>query len=147
MRYLGLDLGTKTLGISVSDKDNMMALPVKTICFPENDYRACLKELKSIIEEKNITELVLGLPKNMNNSIGFAGERSYKFKELLEEEFKLKVHLVDERLSTVEAEKILITSNNSRKKRKKVIDNVASSLILDTFLKGRRKEFEQKKEL
>lgn len=136
MRYLGLDLGTKTLGISVSDKTNTIASPLKTIRFKENDYESVIPELKMIVLEKGITDFVLGLPKNMNNSLGFASERSMTFKKLLEDNFFLPVHLVDERLTTVEAEHILLMNDTSRKKRKKVIDNVASSLILDTYLKG-----------
>lgn len=136
MRYLGLDLGTRTLGISVSDKTNTIASPLKTIRFKENDYESVMPELKSIVLEKGITDFVLGLPKNMNNSLGFASERSMTFKKLLEDNFFLPVHLVDERLTTVEAEHILLMNDTSRKKRKKVIDNVASSLILDTYLKG-----------
>ncbi len=136
MRYLGLDLGTRTLGISVSDKTNTIASPLKTIRFKESDYESVIPELKSIVLEKGITDFVLGLPKNMNNSLGFASERSMTFKKLLEDNFFLPVHLVDERLTTVEAEHILLMNDTSRKKRKKVIDNVASSLILDTYLKG-----------
>ena len=142
MRYLGLDLGTKTLGLSLSDKTNTLASPYETLYFKEQDYSSVLASLEKIVKEKEITDFVLGLPKNMNNSLGFASERSLEFKKILEEYFSLPVHLVDERLSTVEAEKILLLSDKSRKKRKKVIDNVASSLILDTFLKGRKKENE-----
>ena len=142
MRYLGLDLGTKTLGLSLSDKTNIIATPYETIHFNENEYASVLKSLEKIVKEKEITDFVLGLPKNMNNSLGFASERSLEFKKILEEYFSLPVHLVDERLSTIEAEKILLLSDKSRKKRKKVIDNVASSLILETFLKGRKNENE-----
>ncbi len=142
MRYLGLDLGTKTLGLSLSDKTNTLATPYMTIHFENQDYSSVLVNLEKIVKEKEITDFVLGLPKNMNNSLGFASERSLNFKKILEEHFLLPVHLVDERLSTVEAEKILLLSDKSRKKRKKVIDNVASSLILETFLKGRKKENE-----
>ncbi len=137
MRFLGLDVGTKTLGISVSDPMNTMAIPLKTLHYQEECYQDCFLELGQIIKDKNITDLVVGLPKNMDNSLGFAAERSLKFKELVEKEFSLPVYLVDERLSTIEAEKILIASNKKRKQRKKVIDNVASSLILDTFLRER----------
>ena len=137
MRFLGLDLGTRTLGIAVSDRTNTIASPLKTIRFKESEYTSVIPELKSIVMEKGITDFVLGLPKNMNNSLGFASERSLNFKKLLEDNFALPVHLVDERLTTVEAENILLMSDHSRKKRKKVIDNVASSLILDTYLKGR----------
>ena len=85
MRYLGLDLGTKTLGLSVSDKTNTIASPYKTLHFKENEYTSVLQELKKIVEEKEITAFVLGLPKNMNNSLGFASERSLNFKKILEE--------------------------------------------------------------
>lgn len=138
MRLLGLDLGTKTLGISISDKTNSLATPLKTIHFSESQYESVLKELEEIVKEKEITDFVLGLPKNMNNSLGFAAQRSQKFKELLTETFSMPVHLIDERLTTIEAEKILISTNKSRKKRKKVIDNVASSLILETYLEKER---------
>lgn len=138
MRYLGLDLGTKSLGIAISDKTNTIATPMKTIFFNEFDYQSVIPKLKEIVTEKNITAFVLGLPKNMNNSLGYAAERSYKFSELLKENFLLPVYFIDERLSTTEAEKILITGNKTRKKRKKVIDNVASSLILETYLKKER---------
>ena len=135
MRYLGLDLGTKTLGISVSDKTNTIETPLVTKRFNENDYKSVLDDLEAIVKEKQITDFVLGLPKNMNNSLGFAAERSENFARLLDERFHLPVHFVDERLTTVEAENILLMGDKSRKKRKKVIDNVASSLILETYLK------------
>ena len=135
MRYLGLDLGTKSLGISVSDMTNTFSLPVKTLNFKEEDYKSVIPELRNIVEEKHITDFVLGLPKNMNNTCGFASDRTMNFKEILENEFSMPVHLVDERLTTKEAENILLMNDMSRKKRKKVIDNVASSLILETYLK------------
>ena len=134
MRYLGLDLGTKSLGVSVSDITNTFALPLITLHFKDEDYEGVLDSLQKIVEEKHITDFVLGLPKNMNNSCGFASDRSTRFKELLEKRFSLPVHLVDERLTTRQAENILLAGDMSRKKRKKVIDNVASSLILETYL-------------
>ena len=144
MRYIGLDLGTKTLGISLSDRTNTIASPYKTLTFKSEMYESVIPELKKIIGEKEITDLVLGLPKNMNNSCGFAAQRSEEFKKLLEYNLKIPVHLVDERLSSVEAEKILIHSDLSRIKRKKVVDNVASALILETYLKERRIKDERK---
>ena len=135
MRCLGLDLGTRTLGIAISDKTNFIASPLKTIRWDGEDYNLLFVELDNIIEVNNITDLVLGLPKNMNNTLGFASERSMKFKEALENRYSLPVTLIDERLSTVEAENYLISADVSRKKRKKVIDGVAASLILDTYLK------------
>lgn len=135
MRCLGLDLGTRTLGIAISDKTNFIASPLKTIRWDGEDYNLLFVELDNIIKDNNITDLVLGLPKNMNNTLGFASERSMKFKEALEKRYGMSVTLIDERLSTVEAENYLISADMSRKKRKKVIDGVAASLILDTYLK------------
>jgi len=135
MRCLGLDLGTKTLGLAISDKSNIIASPLKVLRYNNDDYNELFKELDIIIKQNDITTLVLGLPKNMNNSLGFAAERSMKFKTALEERYKLPVELVDERLSTVEAENYLLNADVSRQKRKKVIDGIAASIILDTYLK------------
>ena len=135
MRCLGLDLGTKTLGLALSDKTNTIASPYKVLRYDGDNYELLFKDLDTIITDNNITNLVLGLPKNMNNSLGFASERSLKFKEALESRYNLEVTLVDERLSTVEATNYLLEADLSRKKRKKVIDGVAASIILDTYLK------------
>ena len=135
MRCLGLDLGTRTCGLAMSDKTNFIASPFKTLKWDGENYDLLFAELDNIIKDYNITDLVLGLPKNMNNTLGFASERSLKFKEALEDRYALKVVLIDERLTTVEAENYLISADMSRKNRKKVIDGVAASLILDTYLK------------
>lgn len=134
MRVLGLDLGTKTLGVAISDKTNTLASPLKTIVY--RNYEELIDELKTIINDNQITDLVLGLPKNMNNSMGFASDRSMAFYELLKNNFDLNIHLQDERLSTVEAEKILINNGSMRRnKRKEVIDSVAAMIILENYLK------------
>ncbi len=138
MRYLGLDLGTKSLGLAISDRTNMIATPLKTLTFQNEDYESIIKDLKEIIEEKEITELILGFPKNMDNSCGFATERSLKFKKILENKISIPVYLMDERLSSKEAENILLSTGLRREKRKKVVDNVAAAIILDTYLKERR---------
>ncbi|MBO4600640.1 MAG: Holliday junction resolvase RuvX [Bacilli bacterium] len=137
MRYLGLDLGTKTLGVAITDKSNILASPFKTIRFNFEDYNAPIGELREIIEKNNITEIVLGNPINMDGSKGFASERSMKFKVILENEFNLPVTLIDERLSSIEAHNIL--SNNGKKEieHKKNVDAVAASLILESFLKSK----------
>ena len=143
MRYLGLDLGTKTLGIAVSDKTNQIASFLKVVRWDGEDYEQLFKELTPIVEEKEITAFVLGLPKNMNNSLGFAAERSLNFEKALKEKYSLDVILIDERLSTVEAENYLLEADTSRKKRKKVIDGIAASIILDTFLRKKgNKDYE-----
>lgn len=139
MRCLGLDLGTKTLGLAMSDKLNTIASPYKVLHWDGENYELLFKELDDIIENNKITDLALGLPKNMNNTLGFAAERSLKFKTALENRYNKKVTLIDERLSTVEATNYLLEADMSRKKRKKVIDGVAASIILDTYLKMRGK--------
>lgn len=139
MRYLGLDLGTKTLGIAITDKTRTIASVLKVIYFKSEDYDTPLKEVKEIVQNYDIKKIALGLPKNMNNSYGFASERSLKFKEKLEELVNVPIVLIDERLSTVEAENILLNADISRKKRKKVIDGVAAQIILETLIKKEEK--------
>ena len=135
MRCLGLDLGTKTLGLAMSDKTNFIASPYRVLRWDGEDYELLFKDLDIIIKDNNITDLVLGLPKNMNNTLGFAAERSLKFKEALESRYNMEVHMIDERLSTMEATNYLLEADVSRKKRKQVVDGVAASIILDTYLK------------
>lgn len=139
MRCLGLDLGTKTLGIAISDKMNIISSPYCVLHWDGEDYNLLFNELDKIIKNNVITDLVLGLPKNMNNTLGFAAERSLAFKDALEKRYNLEVKLIDERLSTVEATNYLLDADLSRKKRKKVVDGVAASIILDTYLKRREK--------
>ena len=133
MKYLGLDLGTKTLGLAMSDKLGIIASPYKLIKF--SSYEEATQELLIIIAEEKIDELVLGLPKNMDGTLGHAAQRSLEFKELLLTKLSLPIHLVDERLSTVEAENMLLSEGISRKKRKNLIDGVSASIILDTHLR------------
>ncbi|MDD4705829.1 MAG: Holliday junction resolvase RuvX [Bacilli bacterium] len=133
MKHLGMDLGTKTLGLATSDKLGIIASPYKLIRY--NDLNLLIEELLAIIIKEKIEVLVLGYPKNMDNSLGFAVQRTMEFKELLQSKCNLPLHLIDERLSTVEAENMLIDANVSRKKRKKIIDEVSASIILDTYLR------------
>lgn len=136
MRYLGLDLGTKTLGMALTDKTNTIAHVLKVVRFNDSNYhQACTEVLKVLEEYKDITKIALGFPKNMNNTCGFASERSLNFKKKLEAKTNIPVYLVDERLSTIQAQNYLLDANVSRKKRKKVIDGLAAQIILETFLK------------
>lgn len=144
MRCLGLDLGTKTLGLALSDKTNSISSPYKVLHWDGENYNLLFAELDKIIETKEIKKLVLGLPKNMNNSLGFAAERSLRFKAELEKRYNLEVVLVDERLTTVMATNILLSTDTSRKKRKKVVDEIAASIILDTYLKTKKGENNEK---
>lgn len=137
MKYLGLDLGSRTLGIATSDATGLIASTYKTIRHNE-EYDRLLTEVKEIIEELKIDEVVLGFPKNMNNTIGPKGELSLEFKEKLEKLVTIPVHLQDERLTTKSATDMLIMGNVSRKDRKKVVDSVAATIILQTFLDRKR---------
>lgn len=141
MRALGLDLGTKTLGVAISR--GFLANPLTVLKYDNENYELLLNELDKIIKDNNIDTLVLGLPKNMDNSLGFASERSLKFKKLLDERYDLNIVLEDERLSTVEAEKYLIESNMRRDKRKQVIDSAAAMIILENYL--RKSELNEEK--
>lgn len=133
MRYLGLDLGTKTLGVAISDPTGLIAHTYKTIKHNE-EYNFLVNEVKKITKLEQIDAIVLGLPKNMNNSIGPKGELCQEFKEKLEAKIKLPVYMQDERLTTVEATNILIEGNVKRKKRKSYVDQIAATLILQEYL-------------
>ena len=134
MRALGLDLGTKTLGIAVSDATGTIATGIKTIRFDENKPESSIQELNELVQEYNIQLLVLGLPKNMNNTMGPATERSLAFKKMLEESLDVKVDLQDERLTSVAANKVLLSADVSRKKRKEKVDTMAATIILQNYL-------------
>ena len=133
MRYLGLDLGSRTLGMAISDASGFIASSYQIIRHNE-EYDKLIEEVKKVVEEKNIEYIVLGFPKNMDNSIGFKGELSLGFKEKLEKYLPIKVILQDERLTTRQAENMLISNDTSRKKRKKVIDALAATIILQSYL-------------
>jgi len=133
MRYLGLDLGSRTLGVAVSDKTGTIASSYKTIRHNE-DYDGLLYEVRSLVNELEADAIVLGFPKNMNNTIGPKGELSLDFKTKLEEILSIPIILQDERLTTKSATDVLIGSNVSRKNRKKVVDSIAATIILQTYL-------------
>ena len=134
MRCLGLDLGTRTLGISMSDLTETIATPYTILRFSEGDYDSILPELTKIVEEYQIGKIVLGLPKNMNNTIGDRGLTTMEFQKKVEEHLNIDVILQDERLSTVEATNYMLEADISRKKRKKKIDSLAANIILQTYL-------------
>ena len=136
MRYLGLDLGSRTLGVAVSDKTGMIASSLKIIRHNE-EYDRLLTDVKDLVDELEIDAIVLGFPKNMNGSIGPKGELSQEFKTKLENILSIPIYLQDERLSTKSATDMLIEGNVSRKKRKTVVDAVAATIILQTYLDRR----------
>ena len=131
MRYIGLDLGTKTLGISFSN--GVIATNLKTIRHNE-DYDYLVDEVNKIVLEKHIDKIVLGFPKNMNNTIGERANITLEFKKKLENITKLEVILEDERLTSCVANQVLIEADTSRRKRKERVDGVASVIILQSYL-------------
>ena len=131
-RIMGLDIGDKTIGVAVSDLMGMTAQGIKTI--KRTSKKNDIEEIKQIIKEIQVNLIVSGLPKNMNGTVGPQGEKVQKFCELIKEETGLEIEFWDERLTTVAAEKTLITADVSRKKRKNVIDMMAAVLILQGYL-------------
>ena len=135
MRIMGLDYGTKTVGVALSDELGITAQPIMTIeRKSENKLRKTLAKIEELIDEYKVSFVVLGYPKNMNNTIGPRGETTLEFKEKLENKLGIPVFLEDERLTTKQAENILINNDTSRKKRKKVIDSMAATIILQSYL-------------
>jgi putative Holliday junction resolvase len=130
---MGLDLGDVTIGVAVSDELGMIAHGITTIRRKGINYD--IDSLKKIICEKNIKRIVIGLPKNMNNTIGPRGEKTIEFVQILKENFPgMEVEMWDERLTTCAAERTLIEADVRRKDRKKVIDKLAAVLILQGYM-------------
>ena len=134
MRYIGLDLGSVTCGVAISDPLGMIARTYETVRFAPDDYDSCLNRVLQIIDTEQPEKIVVGLPRHMNGDIGERGEICIEFRNVLEEETGKEVILWDERLTTAAAERILIQADVSRKKRKKVIDQMAAVQILQSYL-------------
>lgn len=133
MRYIGLDFGTKTIGISMSDRTGIIASSLIVLRYID-DYKPLLKDIEKIVKDNNVEGIVLGLPKNMNNTLGERAIATLEFKDELEKYLNCEIILEDERLTTKEANKTLIEANLSRKKRKGVVDKLAASFILQNYL-------------
>lgn len=136
-RIIGLDLGSKTCGVSISDSSRFIARALTTIRFESDDYDDCFDQILELLEKEKVKEVVLGLPKHMNGDIGDRGQLSIDFANELEKE-GITCHLWDERLTTVSAERLLISGDVSRKKRKKIIDQMAAVEILQSYLDRQR---------
>lgn len=134
MRKMGLDVGSKTIGVAISDALGWTAQGIETIQINEAVGEFGLNRIRELVKEYEVDEFIVGYPKNMNNSIGPRGEASEQFAELLKETFGLPVTLWDERLTTMAAERTLIDADVSRKKRKSVIDKMAAIMILQGYL-------------
>lgn len=134
MRVMSLDVGSKTIGVAISDELQISAQGLTTLRWDENDMSSADDDLRKIIAEYQIKKIIVGLPKHMNGSIGDRGKISQIYANRLEKKFGLEVILIDERLTTISAERALIEGNMSRKKRKQVIDKMAAVIILQQFL-------------
>lgn len=134
MKIMGLDVGSKTVGVAISDALGWTAQGIETIKINEAIGEFGIERIKELVKQHNVTEFVVGYPKNMNNTIGPRGEASEDYKRLLEDTFGFPVKLWDERLTTMAAERMLIEADVSRKKRKLVIDKMAAVMILQGYL-------------
>lgn len=135
MRIMGLDYGTKTVGVAISDPLGLTAQAIETIeRKEENKLRRTCARIEALIEEYHVERIVLGFPKHMNNDIGERAQKSMEFGEILKRRTGLEVVMWDERLTTVEAERTLIESNVRRENRKKHIDQIAAVFILQGYL-------------
>ncbi|MEK6645937.1 MAG: Holliday junction resolvase RuvX [Candidatus Firestonebacteria bacterium] len=132
MRLIGLDIGTKRVGVAIADELGIMAHPFGTITY--NGYKELYEKIKLIVDEHKIEKIIVGFPKNMNGSNSKYSDTVQNIISQLKKEIKISVDVIDERLSTVEAERILINADVSRKTRKNHIDKLAAILILQTYL-------------
>ena len=134
MRAMGLDVGSKTVGIAISDELGWTAQGLKTLKINEERKQFGFEEIGQLIREYQVDTVVIGLPKNMNGTIGPRGEASKQFANEIESRFDVQTVLWDERLTTMAAERVLLEADVSRKKRKKVIDKMAAVMILQGYL-------------
>lgn len=131
-RYIGLDIGTKTIGVAVSDPMLMFANGLVTI--KRTNVQDDIKKILDIIDEKEVVKIVVGMPYNMDDSVGPQAQRVMSFVDLLKRQTNVEIVYQDERLTTVEAEKVLIQQKVRREKRKEHIDKIAASFILQSYL-------------
>lgn len=134
MKYLGLDLGSRTLGVAISDSMGCLASIYDTYRFSDDDYESAANYIALVIKKENIETVVLGYPKHMNGDVGLRGEISEKFKEMIMERVKVNIILWDERLTTVLIDRMMISADVKRKKRKEKKDELAAVLILQSYL-------------
>ncbi|MGL4818420.1 MAG: Holliday junction resolvase RuvX [Bacilli bacterium] len=134
MKVLGLDVGTVTVGVAISDAFGWTAQGIETIRIDASAGDDGFDRIKELVDANEVSSFVVGLPKNMNGSIGERGQACQAYAARLEERFGLPVVLWDERLTTMAAERMLVEADVSRKKRKKVVDKMAAALILQGYL-------------
>ena len=142
MRYLGIDLGSKTVGIAMSDLTGTIASVFKTIFIDNEDYESTIDEMKKIVADYDIKKIVIGLPKNMNNTLGERAIITTRYKDMLQNKVDIPVVMFDERLTSVISNSILIEADLSRKKRKKKVDGIAAQVILQDYLNKEKNNYE-----
>ena len=138
MSILALDLGSQRVGVAVSDELNLIAHPMGRISFGQKTL--FFKRLTEIIEERKVREVVVGLPVNMNGSLGAKAKETLEIVEQMRELLKIPVHLFDERLTTKQGERLLIEMDRSRKARKRAIDSFSAQILLQDYLDRLRKD-------
>ena len=134
MKYIGLDLGSRTLGVAISDELGILARAYNTLRFKDDDYEAAISYTIETCQKENVSTVVLGLPKHMNGDEGVRAQISFDFKAAIEEHSKIKVILMDERLTTVIVDKAMIAGNVRRKDRHQKKDEMAAVVILQNYL-------------
>jgi len=144
MRFLGIDLGEKRIGLSISDELGITAQGLPTISSINEEEN--LKKINTVLEQYKVERIILGFPKNMNGTLGKQAEKVLSFAQKIKENYQIPIELEDERLSTSKAEKMLIQADQSRKKRKKSIDKISAIIILQTYLDRRMMTKELKNE-
>ena len=138
MRIMGLDVGSKTVGVALSDELGWTAQGLETIKIDEEKDEFGFARLGKIIEEYEVSQVVVGFPKNMNGTIGPRAEASQRYADQVESLFSVPAILWDERMTTMAAERVLLEADLSRKKRKKVIDKMAAVMILQGYLDSKK---------
>lgn len=134
MKALGLDLGTRTLGVAISDDLRFLARPVETVRFDEDDLSTAKNYVLAILKKESIDTIILGFPKNMDGSVGSQGQYSETFKSMLEEDLDVPILLWDERLTSKVASNMMKDQKLKRKQRKDAIDAMAATVILQSYL-------------
>lgn len=138
MRALGIDLGNKTMGLALSDPTGFLATGLETLRFEEGKFEVPLDYLVRFVDNNKVDLIVLGLPKNMDGSIGFQGQVVQRFKDMLEPLLSIPIHLWDERLTSKMAESVMFEADYSRKKKKVSVDKIAATIILQSYLDSRK---------
>lgn len=137
MKYIGLDLGSRTLGVAISDEMGILARAYDTLRFKEDDYETAINYTIDVCNKEHVETVVLGLPKHMNGDEGIRAQISFDFKAKIEEKSSIKVVLIDERLTTVIVDRAMTMANVSRKERHQKKDEMAAVVILQNYLDKR----------